>query len=236
MRSPERSEAAWLGELKIGNCAPLDQFLLERDLHPSQTRGVPPESDLWADPPVDSASGLEVRRQRRAALKKEKKDTGQKKDGMLKVAGPAAALDSIPEEERGDDGEASQMILTDAAKESQRLQSAEAVRLQRLQSAEADRLQRLQSTEADRLQRPQSAEDAKVQRLKVCRSRGFRAPVTQGSPRLLLQVVPGFPRWSCRSSFSLASRSSSSAQLSLTWKAHCEVALASWIYFLVAEV
>ena len=160
MRSPERSEAAWLGELKIGNCAPLDQFLLERDLHPSQTRGVPPESDLWADPPVDSASGLEVRRQRRAALKKEKKDTGQKKDGMLKVAGPAAALDSIPEEERGDDGEASQMILTDAAKESQRLQSAEAVRLQRLQSAEADRLQRLQSTEADRLQRPQSAEDA----------------------------------------------------------------------------
>ena len=166
MRSPERTEAAWLDELKIGNCAPLDQFLLERDLHPSQTRGVPPESELWADPPVDSASGLEVRRQRRVALKKEKKDTVQKKVGMVKDAGLAAALDSIPEEERGDDGDASQMLRTDAVKRSQRLQSTEAVRLQRLRSAEADRLQRLQSTEADGLQRPQSAEDAEVQRLR----------------------------------------------------------------------
>ena len=73
VRSPERTEAGWLTDLKAGNYAPFDEFLMERGLHGSQTRGVPPESELWADPPVDDRSGVEVRRQRRNRGREKKK-------------------------------------------------------------------------------------------------------------------------------------------------------------------
>lgn len=65
VRPPEREEALWLTKLKEGDPSELEVFLRDRDLHPSQTRGVPEESELWADPPADVRAGIELRRQKR---------------------------------------------------------------------------------------------------------------------------------------------------------------------------
>ena len=65
VRTQEREEAVWLRKLKEGDPEELQFFLRERNLHPSQTRGVPEEQELWADPPADVRSGIQIRRQRR---------------------------------------------------------------------------------------------------------------------------------------------------------------------------
>ena len=65
VRTQEREEAMWLRKLKEGDPEELEFFLRERNLHPSQTRGVPEEQELWADPPADVRSGIQIRRQRR---------------------------------------------------------------------------------------------------------------------------------------------------------------------------
>ncbi len=154
VRPPEREEASWLGELKGGNYAPFDEFLFERGLHVSQTRGVPPESELWADPPLDARSGIELRRQRSSKeAKRDKTDAAQEKKAQ------------ITEDE-------AQLRPQEAEKEAlQRSQNAEAAAQQRLQTTEDEVQRRLQTTEDEVQQRLQATEDEAQQKSLVERKR-----------------------------------------------------------------
>lgn len=154
MRAPEREEARWLSRLKEGDPEELEVFLRERDLHPSQTRGLPDEQELWADPPADVRSGVQVRRQRR------EDDRGRRRasvDPRLLCA----------EADRTQSTQSTEAVGSKSF-------SAEAERPQRLQITEDAESQRTAEAEDDGAPRPQPAATVAKDAKEELRSRGGR--------------------------------------------------------------